>query len=221
VPRRLTNDLLLALVLAQVLSGVLGWALPVQEARPLYDVHRALGVATILLLAWKQTIALRSLRRRVPHGDRSVLFGTIAGLGLLAALALGLSWTLNLISFDWLWGYSPLNVHVILGIGLVPLVAGHMWLRRRQNNVSARVRSRRALLRVGGLSVATLVGWQAIEQLAPRVRLPTGSKSVGMRFPRRSGCSTASPRLTPPRGTFAFPPEACLSTTSWLCRGEM
>jgi len=182
MPRRLTNDLLLALVLGQVLGGVLGWALPVDQARPLYDVHRALGVATLLVLGWKQAIALASLRRRLNKKggwDRSIIFGSVAGIGLIATVGLGLAWTLNLISFDWLWGYSPLNVHVIVGIGLVPFVAWHMLLRRRQNAVSLPVRSRRTLLRVTGLSVATLVGWQAIEHLAPAVRLPTGSKPVG------------------------------------------
>jgi DMSO/TMAO reductase YedYZ molybdopterin-dependent catalytic subunit len=179
VPRRLTNDLLLALVLAQVLSGVLGWALAVDQARPLYDVHRALGVAIILLLGWKQAIAFGSLRRRLNRRggwDRSVVWGSLAGMGLLATLAIGLAWTLNLISFDLLWGYSPLNVHVFIGIGLVPFVGVHLLARRRQNRVSAPLRSRRALLRVAGLTLGTLVGWQAVERLAPTVRLPTGSK---------------------------------------------
>jgi DMSO/TMAO reductase YedYZ molybdopterin-dependent catalytic subunit len=182
VPRRLTNDLLLALVLAQVLGGVLGWALPVDQAQPLYDVHRALGVALLLLLGWKQAIALASLRWRLARKgswDRSVLWGSVAGIGLLATLTLGFAWTLNLISFDWLWGYSPLNVHVILGIALVPLIAPHMLLRRRQNAVTRPVLSRRALLRVSGLSVATLAGWQVIERVAPAIRLPTGSKPAG------------------------------------------
>lgn len=182
MPRRFTNDLLLALVLAQVLSGVLGWALPVEPARPLYDAHRAFGVATLLVLGWKQAIALGSLRRRIRKKrgwDRSIVWGSLAGAALIATVALGLAWTLNLISFDWLWGYSPLNIHVFLGIGLVPFVAWHMLLRRRQNAVSAPVRSRRTLLRIGGLTLATLVGWQALERLAPAVRLPTGSKPVG------------------------------------------
>jgi DMSO/TMAO reductase YedYZ molybdopterin-dependent catalytic subunit len=179
VPRRLTNDLQLALVLAQVLGGVLGWALAVDLARPLYDVHRALGVAIILLLGWKQAIAFGSLRRRLNRRggwDRSIVWGSVGGIGLLATLTIGLAWTVNLISFDWLWGYSPLNVHVFIGIGLVPFIAAHLLLRRRQNLVSAPLRSRRTLLRVAGLSLGTLVGWQAIERLAPMVRLPTGSK---------------------------------------------
>jgi DMSO/TMAO reductase YedYZ molybdopterin-dependent catalytic subunit len=180
VPRRLTNDLLLALVLGQVLGGVLGWALAVEVARPLYDVHRALGVAILLLLGWKQAIALASLRRRTRRRsggwDRSIVWGSIGGVGLLVTLALGLAWTLNLVSFDWLWGYSPLNVHVIIGIGLVPFIAWHLLARRRQNAVSAPLRSRRTVLRVSGLTLATVVGWQALERLAPAVRLPTGSK---------------------------------------------
>ena len=179
MPRRLTNDLLLALVLAQVLGGVLGWALAVEVARPLYDVHRALGVAILLLLGWKQAIALSSLRRRLRRRggwDRSILWGSVGGVGLLLTLALGLAWTLNLISFDLLWGYSPLNVHVFIGIGLVPFIAWHLLVRRRQNAVTAPLRSRRTLLRVTGLTLGTLVGWQAIERLAPAVRLPTGSK---------------------------------------------
>jgi DMSO/TMAO reductase YedYZ molybdopterin-dependent catalytic subunit len=204
VPRRLTNDLLLALVLAQVLGGVLGWALAVELARPLYDVHRALGVATLLLLGWKQSIALASLKRRLRRRggwDHSIVWGTIGGVGLLLTLALGLAWTLGLISFDWLWGYSPLNVHVFIGIGLVPFVAWHLLMRRRQNAVSAPLRTRRTLLRVAGLAVGTLVGWQAIERLTPSVRLPTGSKHIasfsGNAFPAEIWLFDGVPLLDP------------------------
>ena len=202
MPRRLTNDLLLALLLAQVLGGVLGWAWPTGFARPLYDVHRALGVAVILVLAWKQAIALASLRRRLgrPHAS-SVLWGSAAGIALLVTLALGLAWTLNLITFDTLAGYSPLNVHVILGIGLIPFVGYHLLIRRRHNAISAPVRSRRALLRVSGLTLATLLGWQAIERLAPNVRLATGSKQTasfsGNAFPAEIWLFDSVPLLDP------------------------
>src|SRR5437762_5685338 len=103
MPRRLTNDLLLALLLAQVLVGVLGWALPVAQAAPLYDVHRGLGVAVILLIGWKQAIALASLKKRLRGNrgwDRSIVWGSVAAVALLVTLGLGLAWTLNLISFD-------------------------------------------------------------------------------------------------------------------------
>jgi DMSO/TMAO reductase YedYZ molybdopterin-dependent catalytic subunit len=181
VPRRLTNDLLLALIMAQVLGGLLGWALPVGTAAPLYSLHRALGVGLIVILGWKQAIVLASLRKRVFRRrpwDRSVLWGGLAGGALLATLALGLAWTVNLISFDWLWGYSPMNIHVALGIAVLPLAAFHMLQRRRQNALSLPVLSRRSALRVSGLAVATLVGWQGIERLTPAVRLVSGSKQT-------------------------------------------
>src|SRR5712691_433668 len=178
MPRRLTNDLLLTLLLAQVLGGLLGWAWPTAFAAPLYDVHRALGVAVILLLGWKQAISIASFKRRVrgKRWDRSILWGSVAAVALLLTLAIGVAWTLNLISFDLLWGYSPMNVHVALGIGLLPFVGWHMLKRRRQNAASAPIASRRSLLRVGSLALATVVGWQAIERLAPAVRLISGSK---------------------------------------------
>lgn len=182
MPRRMTNDLLLALLMAQVLSGLLGWALPVTPAAPLYDLHRGLGVGVILLLGWKQAIVLASLRRRVfrPRArrwDRSAVWGSVAGVSLLLTLGLGLAWTLNLISFDTVWGYSPMNIHVALGVGLLPFVGVHMLSRRRENAASVPLASRRTLLRVGSLSLATAIGWEAIERLAPAVRLPTGSKA--------------------------------------------
>src|SRR5438128_11004989 len=180
MPRRLTNDLLLALVLAQVLGGLLGWTLPVATATPLYALHRALGVAVLLLLGWKQAIALASLRRRLNRRpwDRSILWGSLAAVSLILTLAIGMAWTLNLISFDLLWGYSPMNVHVALGIGLLPFIGWHMLERRRQNAASAPLASRRALLRIVSLGLASLVGWQAVERLAPPVRLIPGCKTA-------------------------------------------
>ena len=95
MPRRLTNDLLLGLLLAQVLGGLLGWAWPAASAAPLYDLHRALGVAVILLLVWKQAISVASLRRRLRRQpwDRSVLWGSGAAVALLLTLGIGVAWT--------------------------------------------------------------------------------------------------------------------------------
>src|SRR5919206_916144 len=153
--RRLTNDLLFALVLAQVATGLAGWALPVAQIAPLYDVHRALGVALLLVLLWKQVIVRRSLARRWGR-DGSIVWGVLAGSALLGALVIGLAWTLRLISFDTLWGYSPLNLHVVLGIGLLPFVGWHALQRRSLNRASASVVSRRSALRLLGLSAAAL-----------------------------------------------------------------
>jgi DMSO/TMAO reductase YedYZ molybdopterin-dependent catalytic subunit len=88
-----------------------------------------------------------------------------------------------------------------LGIGLLPFVGWHMLERRRQNAVSAPVVSRRSALRVGALGVATLVGWQAVEHLAPAVRLMTGSKATasfsGNAFPAEIWLFDSVPLLDP------------------------
>jgi DMSO/TMAO reductase YedYZ molybdopterin-dependent catalytic subunit len=180
MPRRLTNDLLWALVLAQVATGLAGWTLPVARVALLYDVHRVLGVALVLVLLWKQVIVRRSLARRWGR-DWSTVFGIVTGAALLGAVAIGLAWTLNLVSFDTLWGYSPLNIHVFLAIGLVPILGWHTLVRRSANRASARVVSRRSAVRLVGLTAATLLGWQAIERVAaamnpPWARLASGSK---------------------------------------------
>jgi DMSO/TMAO reductase YedYZ molybdopterin-dependent catalytic subunit len=185
VPRRLTNDLLLGLVLALVLSGLFGWALPVQTAAPLYDLHRALGVAVLgVLLVWKQTVIRASLSRRLRRRpwDRSVVWGALGAIGLCAGVLLGLAWTLNLISFETLWGYSPLNIHVAVGIGLLPFVGWHAWKRRTANRASAPVASRRAALRLAGLTVAALVGWQAVPRAAAILTLPGTRRDTGSKF---------------------------------------
>jgi DMSO/TMAO reductase YedYZ molybdopterin-dependent catalytic subunit len=185
VPRRLTNDLLLALLLAQVLTGLVGWAYPVARVALLYDLHRVLGAALLVLLVWKQAIVLPSLARRLRRRpwDQSVVWGVVPAVALLAGVGLGLAWTLHVITFDFFGGYSPMNVHVALGIGLLPFVALHALRRRRQNAASSPIRSRRTLLRASALGLGTLAGWQLIDRAgAQRMpageRLATGSKHV-------------------------------------------
>src|SRR3954453_5768871 len=113
MPRRLTNDLLLVLVLGLVLSGLIGWAWPVRDVTLLYDLHRVLGAAVlIVLVVWKRQVILASLRRRLKHRDSSTWPSLIALVGLSVGILIGLLWTLHVISFDTLWGYSPLNIHV-------------------------------------------------------------------------------------------------------------
>jgi len=159
----------------------------------------------ILLIGWKQAISIASLKRRLRgrKWDRSIVWGSIGAVALIGTLALGLAWTLNLISFDLLWGYSPMNIHVALGIGLLPFVGWHMLKRKRQNAASAPVVSRRSLLRVGSLALATLVGWQAIERLAPAVRLISGSKPTtsfsANDFPAEIWLLDSVPFIDPPQ----------------------
>ncbi len=194
--RRLTNLLLLLVVGLLTATGLVAWLLPEGAALPLYDLHRFLGATLLLLLGAKYGIAAGSLRRRLrappirPGGggpsrpDRSWLIGLAAALALLLCLGLGLAWTLDLVSFDSLLGYSPLNLHVYLGLllgGLMLLHAARRWERRPR---LGRLVTRREALRLGLLAVAGVVGWRVVEvaaewQAEPGGRRPTGSKHAG------------------------------------------
>jgi hypothetical protein len=183
VPRRLTNLLLLVFVAALVASGLLGWLLPEAKALPLYDLHRALGAGLLLLLLWKQLIVRSSFERRLRRRpwDRSVVVGAATAMALAASLGLGLAWTLGLVSYDSLWGYSPLNLHVFLGLAVLVLLLPHVHQRWERRPAAMGLVTRRSALRLIGLSAASLLSWRFVEQAADfwageSSRRPSGSK---------------------------------------------
>ena len=178
MPRRLTNLLLWSCVLGLGTTGLLGWVLPLEGARPAFDLHRALGAALLLLvIAWKWRIAAESLGRRWPR-ERSVWLGLALALTLVGAVGLGLGWTLGPLSYASLGGYSALNVHVFLGLALVALMVPHLWARWEGLPRPAEVRGRRAALRTLGLAVGTVALWRVLDAVAT-VRRETGSKHAG------------------------------------------
>jgi DMSO/TMAO reductase YedYZ molybdopterin-dependent catalytic subunit len=110
--------------------------------------------------------------------------GVLAGVSLLGSVALGLAWTLDLVSFDTFWGYSALNVHVQFGLLLLPLMAWHALHRWERRPAVASLVGRRSVLRLAGLAGLTLVGWPLLGWMAERrttdrARRPTGSKHAG------------------------------------------
>jgi DMSO/TMAO reductase YedYZ molybdopterin-dependent catalytic subunit len=186
MPRRLTNLLLLLLVAAGVATGILSWLLPEPEAIPLYDLHRVFGLALVLLLVWKQVIVRSSFTRRLGRQprDRSTLVGIAAGTALLASLALGLTWTLNLASFDSFWGYSTLNLHVLLALATLPFMVRHLLRRWERRPATRELVTRRSALHLLGLSAAALASWQLTERVANAwalagARRTSGSKHAG------------------------------------------
>jgi hypothetical protein len=197
--RRLTNLLLTVLLVGLVATGFVGWIWPVDAVWPTYSLHRALGVALVLASGWKYGIARASLARRVPRADCSILPGGLLALATLATALLGLGWTLGLLSFDAFWGYSPLNVHVFVGVGLlVPLLA-HAALRWERGPPTSRLVGRRSVLRLGGIGAAALAAaWLVGPSGARRF---TGSKHAGSfsgnAYPSTIWFLDAVPRLDP------------------------
>ena len=171
---RATNLVLFALVPLLVLSGLLAWASRDDVAALLIGAHRAIGAALLVALAWKQGVVRRSIRRRVSAGSsRSLVVGSATSIVLLLALGLGLAWTVGLISFDRPLSYSLMNIHVIAGIALVPLVIAHTA--ERWAPVSAPGR-RDAIRALAVLAAGAVVA--AVTDRVDPVRRGTGSRQT-------------------------------------------
>ncbi|MDP9264965.1 MAG: molybdopterin-dependent oxidoreductase [Chloroflexota bacterium] len=178
MPRRLTNLILAAAVAVLGVSGVLGWILPDVAADPFYVLHRAGGLALLIALLWKVPIVRGSLRRRLPRRmGGSLAVSSAAAIALTATIGLGFAWTLGLVSFDRPWSYSLLNLHVFIGVALVPLLIQHWVDRSELVGVRAAVLARRNAIRLVALGVAGLALVPVLDIVADK-RRPSGSKAA-------------------------------------------
>jgi DMSO/TMAO reductase YedYZ molybdopterin-dependent catalytic subunit len=178
VPRRLVNLGLLVAVPLLVVTGLLAWVVPVATADALIAIHRIAGVGMILALAWKYGIARRSVRRRSRAGvDLSLVVGGVASLALLLVLGLGLAWSLGVVSFDRPLPYSLLNVHVFVGVALVPVIVAHAALRWETRPAMADLGGRRVVLRALVLALGAMLVTAAFDRIG-LARRGTGSRAA-------------------------------------------
>jgi DMSO/TMAO reductase YedYZ molybdopterin-dependent catalytic subunit len=171
------NLALLAAITTLLVSGIVAWLLPDTGAEALYVTHRVAGVALVLALVWKYTIARRSLRRRGFKGA-GVWIGLLTAVLTIAAAGLGLLWTVGFVSFDRPVPYSALNLHVIAGIALAVLVVAHVLARGESRPALVTLASRRAALRALGLLAASFVVSVSLDRIGLAKRL-TGSRHAG------------------------------------------
>src|SRR5438309_1231222 len=158
-------------------SGIVAWLLPETAASPLYVAHRVAGIALVLALGWKYAIARRSLRRRGTRAAGVWIGLATAGL-TIAAVGLGLGWTLGFASFDRPFAYSALNLHVIAGLAVGVLVVSHALLRGESRPALVTLAGRRAALHGFGLLAASFVVSVALDRVA-LARRATGSRHAG------------------------------------------
>ncbi len=176
MPRRAVNLALLVLVPLLAGTGLLAWIAPEPATIPLLVAHRIAGVGLLLGFSWKYGIARRSLRRRtVVKRDASLIVGAIASLALLLVLGLGLAWTIGAISFDRPLEYSLLNVHVLVGVALVPIVVAHAAQRWETRPAVADLFERRVALRALAVGAGAIVATVALDRIG-LARRPTGSR---------------------------------------------
>jgi len=187
-----TNLYLFGAIPILVLSGLLAWALPADAAAILITLHRVAASSLIVVLAWKLGIARRSVRRRVGAGQASsLLVGSLTGVALLIVLGIGLAWTVGFISFDRPLAYSLLNIHVFIGIALVPLVVAHAAQRRLRVPPG-----RREWLRAGAVLAGAVVLAAALD-CVDATRRATGSRAATGALPITSWTFDAVPEIDP------------------------
>lgn len=199
MPRRLVNLALLVAVPVLVATGLLTWVAPRAIADALIVVHRVAGVGVVLVLAWKYGIARRSLRRRTRAGlDPSLFVGGLASLGLLLVLGLGLAWSIGIVSFDRPLAYSLLNVHVLVGLALVPVMVAHAARRWESRPALADLSGRRVALRGLAAVTAAAVATAALDRVG-LARRATGSRAAaafsGNDFPLTIWALDATPAI--------------------------
>ena len=177
---RVVDWSLLALAAGALCTGVLSLGAGHPSAALLFLGHGALGVALAAVLAVK----LRRVRRRVTDRrawDRATPLSILTALVAVAALGTGTAWTLG--ARAPLWGWTLLNLHIGLGLLVVPLVLVH--LRARYRPLRRTDLARRDALRYTGLLLAGAAVVRGESLLARALDTPaasarfTGSRPTG------------------------------------------
>jgi DMSO/TMAO reductase YedYZ molybdopterin-dependent catalytic subunit len=204
---RAVNVAILLLLVFEVATGLGSFLIGEPDGRWLFWLHRAGGLALVVLLVWKAGIALRSYR----HRKLGVGTGLSAAGGVifLGSLATGLLWV-----FGWLLrvpvpvlgSWTGLSLHVALSVLLIPLFLAHTFLRWPQPS-RADLIGRRAALRMLGLLGVGFVVWSVQEILLALIapsgsgRRFTGSREegsfAGNRHPFTNWLSDPVPRIDP------------------------
>jgi DMSO/TMAO reductase YedYZ molybdopterin-dependent catalytic subunit len=172
------NLALLVVVPVLVVTGLLAWITSGAIANALLVTHRVAGVGVVLVLAWKYGIARRSVRRRSRGGSGvSLVVGGLASVALLLVLGLGLAWSIGIVSFDRPLAYSLLNVHVFVGVALVPLMVAHAARRWESRPAVADLGGRRVALRALAVGLGAVVTTAALDRVG-LARRSTGSRAA-------------------------------------------
>ncbi len=175
------NTVLLALLIAQLVTGFVGLINGAENFRWVLWLHSIGGYAVAFLLIWKGAIVVHAwLRRRRPLLPRL----SFIILTLLVLAILGTGWLWLFAGRTYVWGFSLMTIHALLAIALLGLLAWHSHYMRFIFRVPAAM-NRRAFLRLVGSSVSGLLLWRLGERTVAALDLPgsgrrfTGSYETG------------------------------------------
>ncbi|MGH2536357.1 MAG: molybdopterin-dependent oxidoreductase [Candidatus Promineifilaceae bacterium] len=175
------NVALLILLLAQVVTGYLGFTNGAIERRWLLWLHGAGAYAIVLILLWKGAIILDVYGRLSRFGWRRLSFALLLAL-LIVTLLTGLLWTYG--GPIYALGLSLVTLHIFAAVALIVLAGYHLWHYRWMLR-HPKATGRRAFLNLGGVALAGLGVWWAAGRLKGGLALPgderrfTGSYETG------------------------------------------
>lgn len=204
---RAVNLAILAILVLEIVSGVVSLMVGSPGGRAMFWLHRAGGLALVILAVWKWGVAARSYRKR--GVTASTALGGLFTLLTIASLLTGVLWaTVGMpgLSTPFLGNLTGLGVHIAVSVALIPLLVIHSvqrWQRARRPDFT----SRRAALRYAGLLTGGLALWGGQEAITRAGGLDgdrrrySGSKETGSftgnGFPRTNWFTDPVPRLDP------------------------
>ena len=167
------NTLLLALILAELVSGFFGLVSGSPDRAVFIQTHRVAGYSIVVVLIWKGVNILISLRWRRPAVPR--IASLILLVTLFATLGLGYAWAF---AGSFAFGlFSGMSWHIYVGAALVPVLVWHSLYHTRGLPITFWA-DRRSFLRLAGLGIMGLAMWQVGER---GTRL-LGLSGAGRRF---------------------------------------
>ncbi|CAA9429994.1 MAG: hypothetical protein AVDCRST_MAG78-1621 [uncultured Rubrobacteraceae bacterium] len=174
------NVAILLLLVLELASGLGSFLVGEPDGRWLFWLHRAGGIALVVLLVWKAAVSTRSFRRR----GLSVGTGlaAVGGVLFLGSLVTGLLWAIvemPRIPIPVLGSWTVLSLHVALSLLLIPPFLIHLGLRWPRPGRTDLI-GRRAALRMLGLLAVGFVVWPVQEGLAA-LAAPSG-EATSRRF---------------------------------------
>jgi DMSO/TMAO reductase YedYZ molybdopterin-dependent catalytic subunit len=208
VKDRAVNVAILLLLVLELASGLGSFLVGEPDGRWIFWLHRAGGLALVMLLFWKAGIAARSYHRRCLRVGTGL--SAAGGLLFLGSLATGVLWTtvgLPDVPVPVFGSWTVLSLHVALSLLLIPLLLIHVGL-RWPRPTRADLLGRRAALRMLGLLAAGFAVWGVQEILSTLVapaasRRFTGSREeasfAGNAHPVTNWLSDPIPRTSPDR----------------------
>ncbi|SMO77032.1 molybdopterin-dependent oxidoreductase [Halorubrum cibi] len=156
-PPRIVDWSLLVVVLAETVTGLVSFTVGTPAGWPVFWLHRALGLAIVVLLGWKLARVGHRLTDRTLW-RRSTALSVLTLVAAVGTVSTGVVWVFGLDVRLSYW--TLLSVHVGFGLALVPLVAAHAASRfrppRRVDFEGRRTAIRYGLLLIAGAIVYRL-----------------------------------------------------------------